>query len=354
MKRPFSREIAPKMSIYAKDRERQGTKYYRFVKTIEVDVDDLIFSPNDPRADGIDPNHVKDLVLNLQTAGVEEDGELGAVKKSKEYPDKYDIIDQHHLITAFKNIKQKRLNVDVYEYTGSYGDAHEWASAGDFGLEINNSHLITKKTTMASVIHAALKKIKTCGYIYEPRTTVNEITIREWMKVCRHDQVFASGKITEMVNKILHPTKLAGAKIRLLSSEVINTLCASSGGNYGAGELNSGYYGFIVKTDNFAADGPKGYNQMVNVLQKGKHTPCFITYSGKDDAEKIVANHEAYFDKVYDTYEKHMKSVEILHRIRFELLTKKDFFAKIKTVAISQIEDEYGNGDDFVERPLNV
>ena len=77
MKRPFSREIAPKMSIYAKDRERQGTKYYRFVKTIEVDVDDLIFSPNDPRADGIDPNHVKDLELNLLTAGCEEDGGLG-------------------------------------------------------------------------------------------------------------------------------------------------------------------------------------------------------------------------------------------------------------------------------------
>ena len=46
---------------------------------------------------------------------------------------------------------------------------------GDFGLEINNSHLITKKTTMASVIHAALKKIKNCGYIYEPRTPINEI-----------------------------------------------------------------------------------------------------------------------------------------------------------------------------------
>ena len=92
---------------------------------------------------------------------------------------------------------------------------------------------------------------------------------------------------------------------------------------------------------------------MVNVLQR-KQTPCFITYSGKDDAEKIVANHEAYFDKMYETYEKHMKSVDVLHGIRFDLLTKREFFAKIKAVAISQIEDEYRNGDDFVERPLNV
>ena len=353
MKRPFVREVAPKMSIFARDRERQGTKYYRFVQTIEVDVDDLIFSPNDPRADGIDPKHVEDLELNLLTAGCEEDGELGAVKKSKEYPGKYDVIDQHHLVSAFKNIKQQKLNVDEYEYTGSYGDAHEWASAADFGLQINNNHLITKRTTMASVVHAGLKKIKTCGYIFEPGTPVNESTIREWMKVCKHDQIFAKGKVTEMVYKILHPTKLAGAKIRPLCNEVIDTICASSGGNYGAGTLNAGYYGFIVKTDNFAADGPKGYNQMVNVIQRGQ-TPCFITYSGKDDAEKIVANHEAYFDKMYDTYEKHMKSVDVLHGIRFDLLTKKEFFAKIKTVAISQIEDEYCNGDDFVERPLNV
>ena len=130
-------------------------------------------------------------------------------------------------------------------------------------------------------------------------------------------------------------------------------ICASSGGNYGSGTLNAGYYGFIVKTDNFAADGPKGYNQFINVIKKGK-TPCFITYSGRDDAEKIVANHEAYFDKMYETYEKHMESVEILHGIKFPLLTKKEFFAKLKAVAISQIEDEYCNGDDFVERPLNV
>ena len=38
MKRPFVREVAPKMSIFARDRERQGTKYYRFVQTIEVNV----------------------------------------------------------------------------------------------------------------------------------------------------------------------------------------------------------------------------------------------------------------------------------------------------------------------------
>ena len=353
MKRPFVREVAPKMSIFARDRERQGTKYYRFVQTIEVDVDDLIFSPNDPRADGIDPKHVDDLELNLLTAGCEEDGELGVVKKSKEHPGKYDVIDQHHLVSAFKNIKQKRLNVDEYEYTGSYGIAHEWASAADFGLAINNEHLLTKRTTKASVVHAALKKIKTCGYIFEPGTQVDEDNVRAWMKVCKHDQIFAKGHVTDMVNKILHPTKLAGAKIRPLCDELIDTLCASSGGNYGSGELNANCYGFIVKTDNFAADGPKGYNQFINVIKKDK-TPCFITYSGKDDAEKIVANHEAYFDKMFETYEKHMESVEILHGIKFPLLTKKEFFAKIKAVAISQIEDEYCNGDDFVERPLNV
>jgi len=353
MKRPFVREFSPKVSKFARERQRPGTKYYGFKHTIDVNLDDVIFGENDPRADGIDPLHVDNLELNLLTAGYEEDGELPAVKESKKYRGKYEVIDQHHLVSSLKNIGQKRWTVDVYVYTGSYGEAHEWAAAGDFGLEINNNHLITKKTTMASVVHAAIKKINNCGYIFEPGTLVDEYNVREWMKVCKHDQIFGKGKLTEMVQKILHPTKLAGAKIRPLCNELIDTLCASSGGNYGTGDLTGGYYGFVVKTDNFAADGPKGYNQMVNVLQR-KQTPCFITYSGRDDAEKIVANHEAYFDKMFDTYEKHMKSVDVLHGIRFDLLTKKEFFAKIKTVAISQIEDEYCNGDDFVERPLNV
>ena len=351
-KRVFVRECAPKVSTYARGRHRIGTKYYGFKHTIDVDVDDLILSENDPRADKIDPNHVKDIQINLQTAGYEEDGELPCVKESKQFPGKYEVIDQHHLISALKNINQQKWTVDVYVYTGNYGEAHEWAAAGDFGLSVNNEHLITKKTTMASVVHAALMKIRTCGYIFEPETPVDDDNIRLWMKECKHDQVFASGKITEMVNKIQHPTKLTGAKIRPLDNETIKTLCTASGGNYGIGVLNSGYYGFIVKTDNYAADGPKGYNQMVTTLHSNR-TPLFITYSGKDDADKIVGNHEGYFDKMHETYTKHMQSVKIFHGIQFPLLTKKEFFAKIKAVAIGQVDGEWSVGDEFIERPLN-
>ena len=349
MKRPFVREFSPKVSKFARESQRPGTKYYGFKHTIDVDLDDVIFGENDPRADGIDPSHVDNLKLNLLTAGYEEDGELPALKESKKYRGKYEVIDQHHLIRALKNIGQKRWTADVYVYTGSYGEAHEWAAAGDFGLEINNNHLITKKTTMASIVHAAIKKINNCGYIFEPGTLVDEYNVREWMKVCKHDQIFGKGKLTEMVQKILHPTKLAGAKIRPLCNELIDTLFASSGGNYGTGDLTGGYYGFVVKTDNFAADGPKGYNQMVNCMQLGK-IPCFITYSGKDDAEKIVSNHEGYFEKMFKTYEKHMESVHTFHGIKFPLLTRGEFFAKLKAVAIGQIEDEWTTGDEFVER----
>jgi len=351
MKRPFVREFSPKVSKFARDRQRHGTKYYGFKHTIDVDLDDVIFSENDPRADGIDPLHVDNLELNLLTAGYEEDGELAIVKESKRFAGKYEVIDQHHLISALKKMGQKRWTVDVYVYTGSYGEAHEWAAAGDFGLATNNDHLITKSTSIASVVHAGLKKINNCGYIYEPGTPVDEYNVREWVKVCKHDQVFSKGKLTEIVNKILHPTKLAGAKIRPLCNEVIDRICASSGGSYGTGDLNNGYYGFIVKTDNFAADGPKGYNQMVNCMQLNK-TPCFITYSGKDDAEKIVSNHEGYFEKMFKTYEKHMESVHTFHGIKFPLLTRGEFFGKLKAVAIGQIEDEWTTGDEFVERPF--
>lgn len=352
MKHPFVKEFAPKVSKYARDRQRHGTKYYGFKHTIDVDVNDLVFSPNDPRADGIDPKHVEEIELNLTIAGYEEDGELPSVKESKQFPGKYEVIDQHHLVSALKNKEQERWTVDVYEYTGSYGEEHELASAADFGLRINNNHLITKKTTKASVVTSGLKKIKTCGYIFEPGTPVDEDNIRLWMKECKHDQIFNKKHLTDCVYSILNPTKLAGARIRPLSDELIKTLCASSNGTYGTGDLDNGCYGFIVKTDNFAADGPKGYNQMVNTLQN-KKTPLFITYSGKDDAEKIVSNYKGYFDKMYQTYEKHMESVNIFHGISFPILTKKDFFAKINVVSIGQIEGEYEAGEDFIERPLN-
>ena len=112
-KRVFVRECAPKVSTYARGRHRIGTKYYGFKHTIDVDVDDLILSENDPRADKIDPNHVKDIQINLQTAGYEEDGELPCVKESKQFPGKYEVIDQHHLISALKNINQQKWTVDV-------------------------------------------------------------------------------------------------------------------------------------------------------------------------------------------------------------------------------------------------
>ena len=40
---------------------------------VEVYVDDLVMSANDPRADGIDPNHVDSLYYKISVDGVDDD-----------------------------------------------------------------------------------------------------------------------------------------------------------------------------------------------------------------------------------------------------------------------------------------
>ena len=348
----FGQNAEPKVSKFALKKERRNTKYFRFVQVIrEIDMDDVMFSPNDPRADGIDPSHVADIQVNLETAGFDEDGELSSFMRHPDYPGKWIVIDNHHLIGALKKMKQKKWIGNEYEYTGSYGEKHMWAAATELGFGINNDHNPTKKTTMSSVECAALKKIETLGYIHEPGTPVNADHIKLWMETCDHTKVFAKGKITQMINNILNPTLLTGKKIRPLTVEKIGQMFANSKGLYGTGELSNNRYGFLVKTDNFAADGPKGYGQMVTQLEKGK-TPVFITYSGKDDANKIVENNRQYFQKMYDTYKKHMASVKTFHGITFPLIPIEQFMSKFKSVAIGQIAGEYDE-TDFIERPMN-
>tara|TARA_B100000035_G_scaffold201960_1_gene172761 strand:+ start:315 stop:1379 length:1065 start_codon:yes stop_codon:yes gene_type:complete len=349
----FGQNSEPKVSKFALKKERRNTKYFRFVKVIrEIDMDDIMFSPNDPRADGIDPLHVADIQVNLETAGFDEDGELSSFMRHPDYPGKWIVIDNHHLIDALKKMGQKKWIGNEYEYTGSYGENHMWAAATELGFGINNDHNPTKKTTMSSVECAALKKIENLGYIHEPGTPVDADHIKLWMETCDHTKVFAKGKITQMINNILNPTAQTGKKIRPLTLEKISAIFDESNGLYGTGKLTNNRWGFLKKTDNYAADGPKAYTEMVGQLEKGL-TPVFFTYSGKDDANKIVDNHRLFFDKVYDTYKKHMASVKTFHGISFPLLTKEEVFAKIEIVAIGQIDGEYDE-TNFIDRPLNA
>ena len=348
----FGQNSEPKVSNFALKKERRNTKYFRFVQVIrEIDMDDIMFSPNDPRADGIDPLHVADIQVNLETAGFDEDGELSSFMRHPNFPGKWMVIDNHHLIAALKKMGQKKWIGNEYEYTGCYGENHMWAAATELGFGINNDHNPTKKTSMSSVEGAALKKIETLGYIHEPGTPVDADHIKLWMETCDHTKVFAKGKITQMINNILNPTAQTGKKIRPLTMELINAMFAETNGLYGTAELTNNRYGFLVKTDNYAADGPKGYNQMVTQLDKGK-TPVFITYSGKDDATKIVENNRHYFEKMYDTYKKHMSSVKTFHGISFPFITYEEFLTKIEIVAIGQIDGEYDQ-TNFIERPVN-
>ena len=357
----FSNDSEPKVSKFALDRERRSTKYFRFVKTIrEIDMDDIMFSDNVPRAEeSTDPNHVDSLALYLQTAGYDEDAELTPLLKHPTIPGKYVVIDNHHLIDSLKKMGQKVWMGDLWEYTGSYGEAHMWAAAGDFGQEINNDQLLTKKTSRASVVAAALNKIKRVGYITQPGAPVDEVNVRIWITECKHDRIFDKGNITKIVKEILNPDKLSGKGILPFRKEDFEQKVADSNGLYGTGALSGNRYGFLVKTDNYAADGPKGYAQMISVLEKNM-TPVFITYSGKDDAKAIVSNNQAYFDKMYDSYKKHMKAVETFHGIPLDaiLLTKEKFFARMETVSMGQIDGEGGVADgsfpDFIERKLNV
>ena len=351
MKFRFGQNTEPKVSKFALKKERRNTKYFRFVQVIrEIDMNDVMFSPNDPRADGIDPLHVDDIQVNLETAGFDEDGELSSFMRHPDYPGKWIVIDNHHLISALKNMKQKKWIGNEYEYTGSYGENHMWAAATELGFGINNDHNPTKKTTMSSVVCAGIKKIESLGYIHEPGTPVDADNIKLWMETCGHTMVFAKGKITQMINNILNPTMLMGKKIRPLTLEKIEVMFKGSKGLYGTGQLINNRWGFLVKTDNYAADGPKAYTQMVSQLERG-NIPVFITYSGKDDSNKIVDNHRLYFEKIYDTYKKHMASVKTFHGISFPILTKEEVLSKIEILAIGQISGEY-NESNFIQRPI--
>lgn len=350
----FSQDSEPKVSKFALERERRTHKYFRFVETMHgINMEDIEFSENVPRAEeSTDPRHVDDLKLYLETAGYDEDSELTPLLKHPTKPNKYVVIDNHHFIDALRKMGQKIWFGDIWEYTGSFGEAHMWAAAGDFGQEINNDQLLTKKTTRASVVCAALNKIKKVGYITQPHAPVDEKNVRLWLTECKHDRIFGKGNITKIVNEILNPSKLSGKGIRPVTLESISAMFADSSKNYGTGLVNNNRFGYLVKTDNFAADAPKAYGQMITCLQKG-HTPLFITYSGKDDAIKIVDNETGYFDKMYEVYQKHMKSVTTFHGITFPLISKADFLSKLEHVAVTQISGEYETGENFIVRSLS-
>jgi hypothetical protein len=348
-KYPILSNQLPKVSKYALQKERHSTKYYRFVDTILADLDNVILSDNDPRVEKIDYQHVDDISVNINEAGYDEDSELPSVTLNSD--GKYEVIDHHHFITSLKNRNQRQWYFDVYEYTGSYGDAHKWSAATELGIQINNSHNPTKSTKMNDLVLAGIKKIKDLGYIYEPGTPVDDPHIRMWLQSIKANEVFSAGKITLVSKTILNPSKFSGKKIRNLSTdESREIITKKSQGEYDSGNLSRNRYGYIVCTDNPKADGPKGYNQMVTQMYDDK-TPVFITYSKKDDAELILKNHRSYCDKIWETHKKHLSSISKMYRVSIEPLAKEDFFAKIEIVAIGQIDGEYDE-TDFVSRPL--
>ena len=341
----------PKVSKYARDKERPNTKYFALKeRNIVVDVDDLEFSDNDPRNEDMDWSHVEDIRTNLIEAGYDEDNKLPSVVPNEN--GKYYIIDNHHLIQALKKNEQKRWYVDVYDYTG-INPEFMWSAATDFGFSINNSHNPVKKTTMASVITAGITRIKTKGYIYEPDTPVNKDYVDMWLRLTKQNEVFSPGKLTEITNKILNPNKLSGKKIRNVSTdEIRDNIFSNTNNYYGSGLIRNGSaYGFVVSTNNFGADAPKWWNQVQNAIDDG-YFPVIQTYSTKDNPELIVKNHKKGFDKMYEHFVKTTKIISSFYpNISLEPLTRKEFSSKIEYVAIGQLEGEYVEGeDDIVSR----
>ena len=95
----------PKISKYARDRERPSSKYFHLVeKARRIRVEDLILSENDPRNEDMDWTHVDNIYNNLLEAGCDEDGQLPAVVPNAD--NQYDVIDNHHLIAALRKAKQ--------------------------------------------------------------------------------------------------------------------------------------------------------------------------------------------------------------------------------------------------------
>jgi len=343
----------PKVSVYAKDKQRSHTKYFRLkTSTVQVNVDDLEFSENDPRNEDMDWKHVDDIYTNLLEAGYDEDSKLPVVIPNKN--GKYYIIDNHHLIAALKKLEQKRWYVDVYEYTGIDLE-FMWSAATDFGFSINNSHNPVKKTTMASVVDAGVKRITENGYIYEPGTPVDETHIDMWLRATRQHEVFAPGTLTKLNKQIQHPDKLAGKKIRNLSTEEVRDAVFSSTHNYyGSGILTGGRKGYVVCTNTFGADAPKWWNQILNAMDDG-FVPVIQTYSTKDNPSTILNNHKEGFERLYKQF---VRTTEIMSKFYpsfngKHVLSRKEFYDKIEYVAMGQLDGEYIAGeDDVITRPV--
>lgn len=342
----------PKISKYAKDRQRPSSPYFKLKSsTIEVNVDDLEFSENDPRAEDMDWELVDEIYNNLLEGGYDEDGQLAAVVPNKF--GKYDIIDHHHLIAALRKLKQQKWYVDVYEYTG-IDEEYLWAAATDFGFVINNLKNPQKKTTMNSVVRAAEDRIKKYGYVYRPGTPVDEIHIGMWLRETKQHEVFAEGKLTQITNRILQPGKYAGKKIRNLSTdEVREIICAATNNHYGTGLLNNGRYGYVVCTDNAKADAPKWWNQVLNAMDDG-YIPVIQTYSKKDDPSMIVKHHKDGFERMYEQFIKTARIMSKFYdKVQLSTLSRKEFYDKIEYVAMGQIDGEYDSEENnFIERPV--
>ena len=348
MRRPFKKGFAQEVSVYAKKRTRPSSPFFKYKGMIKVKLTNVHLSNNDPRVQKIDESNVEDLMLDMTQQGLDDDAELGSVLKSKK-EGHYDVFDQHHCIESLKRLGKEELWLEEYEYVGTGSEADKWAAASDFGQKINNLHILYKKTTMASVVAAALAKIRQTGYIFREGTPVNEDMIFEWMKEVGHTARFHKGKVTEMINKILNPNEYTGVKTRSITKNLMNDLCAASKGYYGSGNLvkvNSDRYGFIVKTDNYASDAPKTMHSILSHWDKDIDLkPVIITYSGKEDANDIITNHQLYVNKLYQTYQTHLRAIQKLHRIKFDELTYDEFLDKIEVAAFSQIEKEYNEGD---------
>ncbi len=319
---------------------------------VEVNVDDLVMSENDPRADGIDPNHVDALYYKITVDGVDPDSR--AIIMQTEYdPTKYYVVDQHHFVSALKKAHIKKHKAHIVKYIGNGSKKEMWAAASDFGQKINNSHNLYKKTTMASVISAAVKKINDVGYIYAPDTPNDEVHIRLWFKQNMIDGLFAPGKLTWIMTQILNRDNLTGVKTRSLNDNIIKIICSKSEGKYGTGDLTRKRFGYVVKTDNFAADAPKMFHQLLCLWDKNPDKKAvIITYSGKDNATEIVGKHKGYITKIYDTYITHLSAIGKLHGCAFTPLTFEKFLDKIEVTSIGQVVGEWSDESDFVTRQL--
>ena len=319
---------------------------------VEVEVDNLVMSENDPRADGIDPKHVDSLYYKISVDGVDDDSR--AIVMRTEYDsNKFYVIDQHHLVSALKKAHILTHKVHIVKYIGKGNKKEMWAAASDFGQKINNSHKITKPTTMASVVALACKKINTTGYIYKPDTPVDEVNIRLWFAENMITGLFAPSKLTIIKDQIENRDESTGVKVRSLNENMIKIICKNTENEYGSGDLINDRYGYIVKTDNFSADAPKVLHQILCLWNKKPHLkPVIITYSGRDSNELIVSNYKGYVNKIYDTYRTHLSAIGQLHGCVFTAFTFAQFFAKLELVSIGQIKGEFSDTSDFITRQL--